>query len=181
MEISRHHCLVEINPPLARIRNFGSLNGTFLNDERIGALTTSQKPGEFSPDSPQRDLAHGDKIRLANVVIQVDIKAPVICDECHEEIPQNDKNRLMVDAGHFICDTCRAKKETRQKKEQEQERIRQEALEKERKAKADARRAVEHEKYHPSAAPKPAPIKPVQLAAAPKAGGKDPLDSTVWK
>ena len=34
--VSRYHCLLEINPPYVRLQDFGSLNGTFLNDRKIG-------------------------------------------------------------------------------------------------------------------------------------------------
>ena len=34
--IGRHHCLLDINPPDIRIRDFGSLNGTFINGMLIG-------------------------------------------------------------------------------------------------------------------------------------------------
>ncbi|MBV9125107.1 MAG: FHA domain-containing protein, partial [Planctomycetes bacterium] len=34
--ISRHHCLLDINPPDIRVRDFGSRNGTFVNGSKIG-------------------------------------------------------------------------------------------------------------------------------------------------
>jgi FHA domain len=34
--ISRYHCLLDINPPDIRIRDFGSMNGTFVNGKKIG-------------------------------------------------------------------------------------------------------------------------------------------------
>lgn len=33
--ISRHHCLVEINPPSAFVRDLGSANGTYVNGQRV--------------------------------------------------------------------------------------------------------------------------------------------------
>src|SRR5262249_48214229 len=35
-EISRHHCLLDIDPPHVWVRDLGSLNGTFVNSENIG-------------------------------------------------------------------------------------------------------------------------------------------------
>jgi pSer/pThr/pTyr-binding forkhead associated (FHA) protein len=32
--ISRYHCLLDINPPDVRVRDFGSLNGTYLTIKR---------------------------------------------------------------------------------------------------------------------------------------------------
>lgn len=34
--ISRYHCLLDINPPNIRVRDFGSKNGTFVNGQKIG-------------------------------------------------------------------------------------------------------------------------------------------------
>ena len=70
--ISRRHFLVEVNPPDARIRDFGSLNGTYVNDKKIG----SREKGE-SPEVGQRrkypevDLKDGDQIRAGDTVFSV--------------------------------------------------------------------------------------------------------------
>ena len=44
--ISRHHCLLDINPPDVRVRDFGSLNGTYVNGEKIGGREPHQTPEE---------------------------------------------------------------------------------------------------------------------------------------
>src|ERR1043166_8775331 len=44
--LSRHHCLLDINPPDVRIRDFGSLNGTFVNGKKIGQRGKAQTPEE---------------------------------------------------------------------------------------------------------------------------------------
>src|SRR4029450_10715290 len=33
---SRHHFLLEVNPPAARLRDLGSLNGTYVNGTKYG-------------------------------------------------------------------------------------------------------------------------------------------------
>lgn len=38
----RHHCLFDINPPDIRVRDLGSLNGTFVNGKRIGQRKVGQ-------------------------------------------------------------------------------------------------------------------------------------------
>jgi eukaryotic-like serine/threonine-protein kinase len=73
-KVSRHHCLIDINPPDARIRDFGSLNGTYLNEERIGQRQPGQTPTEAAGLSyPEHDLADGDEIRLGDTVLRVTI------------------------------------------------------------------------------------------------------------
>jgi pSer/pThr/pTyr-binding forkhead associated (FHA) protein len=44
--ISRYHCLLDINPPNIRVRDFGSKNGTFVNDQKIGQREANQSPEE---------------------------------------------------------------------------------------------------------------------------------------
>ena len=44
--VSRHHCLLDINPPDARIRDFGSRNGTYVNGKKIGQREEHQTPEE---------------------------------------------------------------------------------------------------------------------------------------
>jgi pSer/pThr/pTyr-binding forkhead associated (FHA) protein len=74
-KVSRHHCLIDINPPDARIRDFGSLNGTYLNGKRIGQREPGQTPEQGAATSfPEHDLRDGDEIRLGDTVLRVDVK-----------------------------------------------------------------------------------------------------------
>jgi hypothetical protein len=73
--VSRHHCLLDINPPLVRIRDFGSLNGTRINGTVIGKRRTGQTPEDAASDSyPEHDLADGDELRLGDTVLRVKIR-----------------------------------------------------------------------------------------------------------
>ncbi|WP_238006804.1 protein kinase [Dactylosporangium sp. AC04546] len=73
--VSRHHCLLDINPPAVRIRDFGSLNGTYVNGEKIGQRAPGQSPADAAALSfPERDLADGDEIRLGRTVLRVEIR-----------------------------------------------------------------------------------------------------------
>jgi pSer/pThr/pTyr-binding forkhead associated (FHA) protein len=44
--VSRNHCLLDNYPPDVRIRDFGSLNGTYVNGVKIGQLAAGQTPEE---------------------------------------------------------------------------------------------------------------------------------------
>ena len=67
--ISRHHCLLDINPPEARIRDFGSLNGTHVNGRKIGQRPPDQRPEDASRIAfPQHDLKDGDEIKTKPTV-----------------------------------------------------------------------------------------------------------------
>jgi eukaryotic-like serine/threonine-protein kinase len=74
--ISRYHCLVDINPPAIRIRDLGSKNGTYVNEQLIGQRHPTQTPEEGAQmNFSEHDLQERDKIGLGNVVIQIEIEA----------------------------------------------------------------------------------------------------------
>ncbi|MER5218508.1 protein kinase [Streptomyces sp. NPDC002838] len=110
MQVSQHHCLFDINPPDVRVRDFGSLNGTFVNGEEIGR----RKPGETPEEGartvfPERDLEHGDEIRLGRTLLRVEIVAGqrvrtrAYCAHCGRDAEQADRNR----EGDIVCASCR--------------------------------------------------------------------------
>jgi predicted component of type VI protein secretion system len=57
--VSRHHCVLLMDDYTLRIRDLASKNGTFVNRDltRIG----------------ERVLAHGDRVRLGDLVIRVEL------------------------------------------------------------------------------------------------------------
>lgn len=73
--ISRYHCLLDINPPAIRVRDFGSKNGTFINGAKIGQRQPHQTPQEGAKlNFPEYDLADGDEIKLGHTVFRVTIE-----------------------------------------------------------------------------------------------------------
>ncbi|HEV7501008.1 MAG TPA: FHA domain-containing serine/threonine-protein kinase [Vicinamibacteria bacterium] len=71
---SRHHFLLEVNPPAARLRDLGSLNGTYVNGNKHGGRERHLTPEEAADKPwPQVDLRDGDLIRVGATVINVRI------------------------------------------------------------------------------------------------------------
>jgi len=105
--VSRHHFILEVNPPDARIRDLGSMNGTIVNRVKYGG----RAPGETPLDAagrqyPHCDLKDGDQITVGKTSITVNVHAPVICRQCGAEIPG--QAPPAGDAGeHAVCDQCR--------------------------------------------------------------------------
>ena len=63
--VSRYHCLLDINPPMIQMQDFGSLNGTFLNDEKIGQRDRDRSWEEAKSEEHEAyELHDGDRIRL---------------------------------------------------------------------------------------------------------------------
>jgi pSer/pThr/pTyr-binding forkhead associated (FHA) protein len=64
-DVSRHHCAFEIDPPLVRVRDLNSLNGTFVNGIKVGQrenLMWTEDPTSGTPSAV--DLHAGDEIQL---------------------------------------------------------------------------------------------------------------------
>jgi len=83
--ISRHHCLLDINPPDVRIRDFGSRNGTYVNDKLIGRRNTAERMDADANNLPTVDLQNGDEIRIREMVMRVDVESVSECDLCAAE------------------------------------------------------------------------------------------------
>jgi len=110
--ISRHHCLLDINPPDVRIRDFGSKNGTSVNGKKIGQREQHMSPEEGAKmQFPEHDLKDGDQIELGETVFRVGIFVPIVCTECSKEIPEDKKAKAQRAPRIFQCDVCRAKAE----------------------------------------------------------------------
>jgi hypothetical protein len=73
---SRHHFLLEVNPPAARLRDLGSLNGTWVNGTRHGGRELDETPEEGARRPiPEVDLHDGDTIRVGTTVFNVRVEA----------------------------------------------------------------------------------------------------------
>jgi serine/threonine protein kinase len=74
---SRHHFLLEVNPPAARLRDLGSLNGTYVNGQKHGGRAKNQTAEDAAQKVwPEVDIRDGDLIRVGATVINVRIDAP---------------------------------------------------------------------------------------------------------
>jgi pSer/pThr/pTyr-binding forkhead associated (FHA) protein len=73
--ISRYHCLLDINPPDIRIRDLGSLHGTYVNEKLIGQRPIEKTfPEKNQPNYREYDLQDGDRIKLSHTIFQVTIE-----------------------------------------------------------------------------------------------------------
>ena len=112
LTISRHHCLLDINPPDIRVRDFGSLNGTYVNGEKIGQREAHQAGDDVAGlIFPEYDLKDGDKVMLGKTTFRVDISVPVQCAECTAEIPEAERWRAQRAPEVYECEACRLKRE----------------------------------------------------------------------
>jgi pSer/pThr/pTyr-binding forkhead associated (FHA) protein len=72
--VSRHHCLLKIDPPDVRVRDCGSRNGTYVNGVKIGQRGGDHRPEEARPAAAaEQRLEDGDELRLGDTAFNVRI------------------------------------------------------------------------------------------------------------
>jgi serine/threonine-protein kinase len=67
--VSRHHCLLEIDPPIVRVHDLGSTNGTFVNGVKI----TRDRAKRANRGGIK--LRDGDEVALGPVLLRVRVPA----------------------------------------------------------------------------------------------------------
>jgi serine/threonine-protein kinase len=101
--VSRHHLIIEINPPRCYLRDLGSTNGTKVNGRKVKEIA----------------LKDGDRIKIGKTVLAVGFKrvikkkeSKVRCIICNQDA----NSEAAIDKGTFdgeilyICKSCREKK-----------------------------------------------------------------------
>jgi len=69
--VSRQHCLLELDADGAWVQDLGSLNGTFVNGDKIGQRE-APRDGDATMVQPGRQgLREGDLLRICNNVFAV--------------------------------------------------------------------------------------------------------------
>jgi hypothetical protein len=76
-QVSRHHFILEANPPQACLRDLGSLNGTWVNGKKFGGRPKSETPEEGAKrHHPEVALEHGHRIKVGRTELEVSIEQP---------------------------------------------------------------------------------------------------------
>jgi eukaryotic-like serine/threonine-protein kinase len=103
---SRHHFLLEVNPPSARLRDLGSLNGTWVNGTRHGGRGGVREPNPAAPrDLTGVDLQDGDQVRVGATIFAVHVLGaagsvgPAPARNDVPEVPGYELGRLLGSGG----------------------------------------------------------------------------------
>lgn len=111
--LSRHHFILEVNPPDARMRDLGSLNGTFVNGRKIGGRRKDETPEQGAlRNFAQVDLNDGDEIRtgdtcfLVEKICQKNTITTLRCQQCGKDVSKEIGSDR---PGSYLCAECEAK------------------------------------------------------------------------
>lgn len=108
--VSRHHFILEVNPPDARLRDLGSKNGTHVNGKKYGGREKDETPEEGARRQyPEVDLHDDDEIKVGDTVLRVAVETPppppepVRCQRCGKDVSAE------AGPGHqgdYMCQSC---------------------------------------------------------------------------
>ncbi len=103
--VSRYHCMLDVNPPSVIVRDFGSLNGTYLNGALIGQRPAGMDAEAASKRTPNEFALHnGDVLGLGDdTELLIAVQEPRCCRICGAELPEGCEREE--------CDACRAEKD----------------------------------------------------------------------
>jgi len=75
-QVSRHHFILEACPPMASLRDLGSMNGTYVNGKKCGGREKGETPEQGAlRQYPSVILKDGDTIKVGQSTIQVRLEA----------------------------------------------------------------------------------------------------------
>lgn len=104
---SRHHFILEVNPPDACIRDLGSLNGTHVNQSKIGGRSKGETPEDAAQRKfPVVNLHDGDEIRVGETVFTFGVDSIASCRDCGTAIAKSDQKACEWAAGVYVCAAC---------------------------------------------------------------------------
>jgi eukaryotic-like serine/threonine-protein kinase len=75
--VSRHHCVLDVDPPQVQVRDLGSRNGTLVNGVSVGQRDPEREPGGGDAlAAPWHPLEEGDELQVGDTVLRVHVGTP---------------------------------------------------------------------------------------------------------
>ena len=108
--VSRFHCLFDIVPPAVKVRDFGSLNGTYVNNTLIGKRNKEQSIEE-ARENPGLliDVKNNDTVQLGkNCELKILVRSDLVCAVCGKKVGLIPGDFVSTD-GIIRCCQCNTK------------------------------------------------------------------------
>lgn len=117
--LSRHHFILEVNPPQARVRDLGSLNGTYVNGVKYGGRQRHETPEQGALHQyPEVDLKDGDEIKVGETIMQIEVNLAQYCISCGSELSKNWAEKRIAAGEALLCEKCLLEQERKAREEQ---------------------------------------------------------------
>lgn len=71
--ISRHHCQLLIDPPILKVLDLGSLNGTYINGRMVESVEMTLPAAEKELLPPNQTAQAGDCLTIGGTTFKVDL------------------------------------------------------------------------------------------------------------
>ena len=124
--VSRQHFLLELSPPVCKLTDLGSKNGTVVNGVRYGGRTPPE-PGMQQASGGKKEvfLNDGDTISVGDACLKIFVKETaqtaarkppsntagpqVFCIRCKRNVSAEAADRWQASGAEYICKRCREK------------------------------------------------------------------------
>lgn len=98
-QVSRHHFLLEACPPMASLRDLGSMNGTHVNGKKCGGREKGETPEQGAlRQYPSIALRDGDRITVGQSTIDVKVESAPDADAIPAALAEGDLSGLSPEA-----------------------------------------------------------------------------------
>ena len=103
--ISRHHFMIQVNPPDCMIMDLNSSNGTIVNKARYGGQ--GQPPDGVAQEGPvPAQLRHGDRITAGRTTFLVRVACELQCERCGRAISIDGQTVSVMVGRSVLCGQC---------------------------------------------------------------------------
>jgi len=98
-QVSRHHFLLEACPPMASLRDLGSMNGTHVNGKKCGGREKGETPEQGAlRQYPSIDLKDGDRITVGQSTIEIRLESEPDAEVVPAALQEGDLSGLSPEA-----------------------------------------------------------------------------------
>jgi pSer/pThr/pTyr-binding forkhead associated (FHA) protein len=99
--ISRRHCQVAVDAPMLRVRDLGSMNGTYINGRLVGA---EENAINIKDDEPLGFARDGDIMTIGGTSVLVNMMdCPITCHDAGDGTPVWEENKNVKDDCSAAC------------------------------------------------------------------------------
>jgi serine/threonine-protein kinase len=105
--VADRHCLLIIRPDEVRLRDLGSVHGTYVNGRVFGAGAEGLTDESGAPQTQEIRLKNNDRLTIGSTEIVIRILKPNSCKRCGYEMSPEELQQARRAGPGPLCASCR--------------------------------------------------------------------------